>query len=1018
MDGIMEMLRGLQESLNQQQMLLQKNSQNIKSISNRVKRIERQIYDNQKATSTALDYVQEDCQTILDHTADLQSQSRRSSRQLKNLSSGLKLPMEKYVSDSDNGFARNNPTFLGNRRNKKFRRSLDQMSKQFSTPGSDSDSGSDEDVMLNVNGPQVGDHHLIPSGHNSHLRGEPQSLRNSNVIEEVPTTVPPMNDLEGDIKALQSATNISLNQPSLNQLPNMSGETLVTPASTSNLFMSPTEQPSSSTRHKDLASSQSSNGSANLNIPTPLQSNIPLQTRNPLLPSGGASSTNSMFLDQRLHVDSNSHIQPEDSSSSMTPSTTQNTTPIRSSPIMHNTTSTSLSATTPTTVLATSPTEQAMPTSIQTTPTSIQTTPTHTIPTAQTSPSVPNIPLTQPQTNANTASPALPVPTNIQVTPSSTSWSGEMGLFLEPDFSSVEKVIESLGLPANKDTMKAIGTAFTSDIEPPMERPKGLYTVLLVDTSNSTSNHAVKATIKSFMEDFMDEVEDSAANETLEENVALVTFGMNTGVQQGFTNDFSLIRDAFDYLPYRGRSPLATGLAVCLTYMEKSSKQLQQNGMEIYPRLIILTDGFATEDVSFGDDNDQPDPTAVNVKARVVQIVRTFHARKYPVSCGSVNQQNNDDGMIDDIAAIGGGTKIELFQQPYGKDQAKILGRYYFYKTIVAQVKLEFEESGGRRDASKILNDATMNKILNQGDKDELINMLRTHGIEAKFNDPLPGIKNSDESDNEMLKSYTFQELAHMPTIGSRVKKGPQWRHGTSDPGGLGTVVAHASEGVVVVKWDRGTVDRYQYRSDFQEVTFPGGPSQPRQMQSGENINVGCWVKRGPHWSKGDEDGQASHGVVIRRHRNMSVTVKWPIGIVERYKCGQDGVIEVEVVSHVPASELQTQSYDQQLPVSESGTAAASAMREGGLVSCWQFKDGLDQWRTLTLEESAKVDNHRDNSKPGLITITHKGTQYHFELRNMRYREQGGQTHGPIQQTFVTQEDYQTRMMIEDIGAM
>ncbi|XP_033750659.1 uncharacterized protein LOC117334920 [Pecten maximus] len=957
MEGIQDLLRGIQETLNQQGMLLQKNNRKINSINQRVKTIERQIYTNHSATATTLEYVHEDCQNIFDNTVDLQSKARRSSRIIKNLGNGLKLPMDKYMSDSDSYSRRSHPP--GNRRNKQMRRNLEpviQNHKPFSTPASDSDS--DDDVDMFVNEPQAGDHRLIPSGHKS--LSQSQSQGEPHVTEEVPTTVPPMNNMVDDIKTLQSAANNSQGQyqpdgqfsPVPGQPANISGQTVSTD-SASNILMSPKEQLSSSTKSKNLSSSLSSNGSTNQmeqsNALSPSQSNIPPQTRQNVLPSGKDKSSNSMFLDQRPNIDVLPHTQPETSSLLLVPTTTEVVIPHQAS--QQTTTSPSLSEAIPTT-LQTTPTarrttpahEEATSTSLQTTPTSIQTTPAS----LQTTPTtISNIPLTNSyHTNVTQATPSLPVVTNVPTTLSSRGpatasapWTGEMGLFLEPDFSSIEKVIGSLELPDNNDTKRAINTAFASDVEPSMERPKGLYTVLLVDTSFSTSSSVVKTAIKSFIEGFMDEIEDSAANETLEENVALVTFGRNTGVQQGFTNDFSLIRDAFDSLPYAGRSPLATGLAVCLTYMEKSSKELQQNGLEIFPRLILLTDGYATEDAEFADDNDQPDPTAVDVKARVIQIVRLFHAKKYPLSCGAVNQKYSDEAMIDDISAIGGGTKIELFPQANGLDQAKVLGRYYLYQTIVAQVKNELEESGGLGDASKILMDTTENKTLDQRDRVELVDMLRSHDIVAKFDEQLAGVGGSEESDNEMLKSYTFQELAHMPPIGSRVKKGPQWKQGMSDPGGLGTVVAHASEGVVVVKWDKGKVDRYQYRTDFQEVTFPGGPSQPRQFRSERDINVGCWVKRGRHWSKGDEDGQASHGVVVRRHRNMSVTVKWPIGIVERYKCGQDGIMEVEAVTYAPESQLQSngqqpQSHGQQLPVPTRywGCGSTSERRRHGVL--------------------------------------------------------------------------------------
>ncbi|XP_069136645.1 serine-rich adhesin for platelets-like [Argopecten irradians] len=850
--SIQELLQGIQESLNQHWTLLQKNNKKINSIKKRVKSIEHQIYDNHTATTRTLEYVHEDCQNILENTVDLQSKAKRSRRLIENLGSGLKVPMDKYISDSDSFSKRNIPPHNGSRRNRQPRRHLGPVNhKSFSTSASDSDS--DSDIS---SGQQAGNHRLIPSGHKSisHRDSQGQSQGETCVTEEVPTTVPPMHDVIGDIQALQAAASNPIGQsgPVPGQQANLSGQTVPT-NSTSNIVMSPIEQPSSSTRQKEFSSSTGSNSSLNpmeqRNILTPSQSNIPPKSRHPsILVSGGQHSTQSMMLDERPNIDA--PPRSADSSPSMVP-TTANVT-------IQN------QASQQTTTASPRPLETTTP---QTTPsTTVQTTPT-----AGSSNAMPNIQVTK-NSNGAAANYSLTGFSNVQNKPSS-SYSkqatvpipGEMGLFLEPDFSSPEKVIESLGLPDNDDTKRAVNTAFARDGEPSMERPKGLYTVLLVDTSYSTRVQSAKPIIENFIESFMDEIEDSAANETLEENVALVTFGKSTGIQQGFTNDFSLIRDAFDTIP-----------------------------LQIIPYN--------------------------NVKHRIIQIVRLFRAKKYPVSCGAVNKDYNDEGLIDDISAIGGGSKIELLRQPQSLAQAKILGRYYLYQTIVAQVKHDFDESGGLADPSRILMDVTSNKSLDRRDREELVKMLHSHDIVAKFDESV----DAEESDDEVLKGYTFQDLAHMPLIGTRVKKGPQWKLGMPDPGGLGTVVAHASEGVVVVKWDRGKVDRYQYRTDCQEVTLPGETAQPRQLRSGQDIDVGCWVKRGPQWSKGDEDGQASHGVVIRRHRNQSVTVKWPIGIVERYKCGQDGIMEVEATTYVPPG-TQPQSHSQDLPTPTSTGAGATS---------------------------------------------------------------------------------------------
>jgi len=68
--------------------------------------------------------------------------------------------------------------------------------------------------------------------------------------------------------------------------------------------------------------------------------------------------------------------------------------------------------------------------------------------------------------------------------------------------------------------------------------------------------------------------------------------------------------------------------------------------------------------------------------------------------------------------------------------------------------------------------------------------MLALHGITVTAIE-----KPEVLSDDDEFKEYTLQDIARMPAIGSRVKRGPNWRWGDQDGKGHGTVMAHVSQG-------------------------------------------------------------------------------------------------------------------------------------------------------------------------------------------------------------------------------
>ena len=46
-----------------------------------------------------------------------------------------------------------------------------------------------------------------------------------------------------------------------------------------------------------------------------------------------------------------------------------------------------------------------------------------------------------------------------------------------------------------------------------------------------------------------------------------------------------------------------------------------------------------------------------------------------------------------------------------------------------------------------------------------------------------------------------------------------------------------------------------------------------------------------------------------------------------------------------------------------------------GTIEVWQWQDDQNQWRTLSDEESAKLQSHLANSQSGTVIVSHSGIQ-------------------------------------------
>ncbi|KAH3835554.1 hypothetical protein DPMN_108907 [Dreissena polymorpha] len=154
---------------------------------------------------------------------------------------------------------------------------------------------------------------------------------------------------------------------------------------------------------------------------------------------------------------------------------------------------------------------------------------------------------------------------------------------------------------------------------------------------------------------------------------------------------------------------------------------------------------------------------------------------------------------------------------------------------------------------------------------------------------------------------YRESNCKTLPIIGSRVRRGPDWKWKNQDSNGVGTVVGHwDNETWVTVEWDAklpGGNRGYQYGGGRFDLLIV---DDIRRLQPGELLAVGCQVKTGRHgkfrnvhaWNKG----------VVIEMKPPKARVRWDSGIRGDYSYGEEGRFEIEIWDSASSATTLTES--------------------------------------------------------------------------------------------------------------
>lgn len=153
--------------------------------------------------------------------------------------------------------------------------------------------------------------------------------------------------------------------------------------------------------------------------------------------------------------------------------------------------------------------------------------------------------------------------------------------------------------------------------------------------------------------------------------------------------------------------------------------------------------------------------------------------------------------------------------------------------------------------------------------------------------------------ENTHVQNDAYEERdPRMPSLGSRVKRGRDWKYPDQDKFGPGTVIGHSKkDGWLNVEWDTGSVYKYRYGStDLKPDKFDVQVCNEPRILNDELIATGCNVTRGPDWVWNDQDGGVGNiGSVLNVGSDGIVLVQWENGRRGTYRFGNFGFFDLKI---------------------------------------------------------------------------------------------------------------------------
>ncbi|XP_062603219.1 uncharacterized protein LOC134264974 isoform X3 [Saccostrea cucullata] len=410
------------------------------------------------------------------------------------------------------------------------------------------------------------------------------------------------------------------------------------------------------------------------------------------------------------------------------------------------------------------------------------------------------------------------------------------------------------------------------------QQGKGPCVMFALDTSGSMAGEAFQQMKTAFI-DIIDEY----AKNRMDETVAVVTFGEEVKFCHYYSNNYQSLKRCLDDVVCRGASPIQAAITLCLSGLAFGGGYTTGIGMfRVVAKLILITDGKSTTSDMIGGEEDEDLMDPVETRKSLMNLIGDI-GRVIPLNCIPVGE-DPDICLLGSIAYTSRGGKLI---QP---QQARQYGRFHLNMRKAAEVLQNIRKDNfSHEDVEQAMTSTGLINQLTEEDKDDVLEIINARGT----------YKHRHGEDDEEDDDENCEFNPQMPPVGTRVRRGPDWKWGDQDCHGPGTVVNHndnGKHGWLRVVWDAGSSYTYRYGSNGLFENFDLVECDEPRILHNDLIDVGCLVERGEDWSWENQDGgKGTIGVVYKVKHNVIVYVRWPNSNKSNYRFGFDGKFDVQL---------------------------------------------------------------------------------------------------------------------------
>jgi len=222
----------------------------------------------------------------------------------------------------------------------------------------------------------------------------------------------------------------------------------------------------------------------------------------------------------------------------------------------------------------------------------------------------------------------------------------------------------------------------------------------------------------------------------LQEKIALVTFGSNTGVKCNFSTNYTNLKRIVQGLKAGGSTPMGDGLAYCLKEITDNGAIFRIGNTTILPRIILLTDG-------------EPDN-----KDETITIAQNLGRLRFPITAMGVEGCNGQ--VMRNIAKQSNGVFIMIHEIDKLVEQFL---QQIFLLLFIIEMQDQLENMYNKLVIKAYLEDR-MNRAVSNDEVELFILFLQAIVVSEQSNDnsprTLPSSNNNNRSNNNNNTSISM----------------------------------------------------------------------------------------------------------------------------------------------------------------------------------------------------------------------------------------------------------------------